>query len=61
MSQFVFTRARAIHSFITQSTRLLLESDFGTCGKPGYGKYDWPKMAFGRVRLATCRVRLERE
>ena len=31
-----------------------------TCSKQGYGELDSSKMAFGRVRLATCRVRLDR-
>ena len=45
----------------------VLKSDFGTdiyiyiyiCSKPGYGESDLSKMAFGRVRLANCRVRLD--
>ena len=59
MLRFVFTRDRAIESRTTQLTRDS-ESDFGTCSKPGYGESDSSKIAFGRVRIATCRVRLDR-
>ena len=59
MLRFVFTRDRAIESRTTQLTRDS-ESDFGKCSKPGYGESDSSKIAFGRVRIATCRVRLDR-
>ena len=53
------TRTRAIDSRTTVLARgspRLVESDFGTCGKKGYGESDSSKMGFGRVRLGTCRV-----
>ena len=60
MLRFVFILAKAIKLRTTLMARYLVESDFGTCGKPGYGELDSPKMVFGRFRLETWRVKLER-
>ena len=48
MLGFLFIKARAKVANNTVGSRLV-ESDFGTCSKPGYGESDSSKMAFGRV------------